>query len=248
METTVISNVRGTPGRKGLTAEQVFDAADAIRAKGSEPTNAEIQKMLGGSFSTISPLLRQWRDGKGAVTPNSQISEVMLKALSAHAQAACAESDKQWRVRMAAATADAESLEEESHRLLCERDALLQDVASIRTNLDSLSGKCKQQEAEIERSRIAEAGVRAAEIEARINLAKVELQRDELLRQTAETEQGVDVFRRQHAQTLAELNATKVELAKCQGRLEIMTDRMFDPPSTPAQHVVQAQPSQVKPG
>ena len=64
METTVNTNVKGTPGRKGVTAQQVFGAADAILAKGTEPTNNEIQKMLGGSFSTISPLLRQWRDGK----------------------------------------------------------------------------------------------------------------------------------------------------------------------------------------
>ena len=86
MEKNVETNVKGTPGRKGVTAEQVFGAADAIRAKGTEPTNTEIQKMLGGSFSTISPMLRQWRGGKGAVTPSSQISEMMVKALSAYAQ------------------------------------------------------------------------------------------------------------------------------------------------------------------
>ena len=106
----------------------------------------------------------------------------MVKALEAHAKAACSEADKRWRVQMDAATADAESLEEESHRLIFERDALVQEVASIRTDRDSLSGRCTQQEAEIERSRVAEAGARAAEREAGVNLGKAELERDELLR------------------------------------------------------------------
>ena len=112
--------------------------------------------MLGGSFSTISPLLRQWRVGKGAVVPNSQISEFMVKALSAHAQAACAESDKQWRVLMEAATADAESLENESYKLASERDGLVQEVSALRAERDIFAGRCAQQIGEIERCRSAE--------------------------------------------------------------------------------------------
>jgi colicin import membrane protein len=243
METNIDTTAKGKPGRKGLTADQVHSAADTLAVGGIEPTNVAIQKILGGSYSTISPLLRQWRAAKSSVASGTQISEMMVKALEAHAKAACSEADKRWRVQMDATTADAESLEEESHRLIFERHALVQEVASIRTDRDSLSGRCIQQEAEIERSRVAEAGARAAELEAGVNLGKAELERDELLRQAAEIEHEVDIFRRQHAQTLIELNSTKIELATYRGRLEIITDRMFDPPSTPAQHGVQAHES-----
>jgi hypothetical protein len=222
---------KGTPGRKGLTAEQVFSAADAIWANGSAPTNLDIVKMLGGSCSTISPLLRQWRAAKITAPVGAPISDAMLKALEGHAKAACSESDKRWRAQLEATTADAESLEQESDRLISERDALLQEVALIRTELDGLSGRFAQQEAEIERSRRAEAVAREAETVARISLAKLELERDRLVQEMLETEHGVDEFRREHSQTLVELNAAKVELAKYQGRLEIITDRMFDPKS-----------------
>ena len=246
METKSEASAKGTSGRKGLTAQQVFNAADAIWAKGSEPTNAEILKMLGGSYSTISPLLRQWRAAKGTAPLTVQISEAMLKALDGHAKAACSDSDKRWRAQMEAATVDAESLEQESHQLTCERDALLQEVALIRTELDSLSGRFAQQEMEIERSRSAEASAREAETVARISLAKAEFERDGLLQQALEAETGIDEFRRQHAQTLLDLNAAKVELAKNQGRLEIITDRMFDPQVTLVQHDVPSSASHVK--
>lgn len=235
METTVISNVRGTPGRKGVTAEQVFGAADAIRAKGLEPTNVEIQKMLGGSFSTISPLLRQWRGGKGVVPPNSQISEVMVKALSAHAQAACAESDKQWRVLMGAATADAESLENESSKLANERDGLIQEVSALRAERDSFAGRCNQQIGEIERCRSAEMDARAAQLQAEVGLAKLEQVRDELLFRETKAEIEISRLRSELAQTMDGLVATKVELALHRGRLEAMTDRMLDVPRTQIQ-------------
>lgn len=228
MESTVISNVRGTPGRKGVTAEQVFGAADAIRAKGTEPTNTEIQKMLGGSFSTISPLLRQWRGGKGAVPPSAQISEVMVKALSAHAQAACAESEKRWRVLMEAATADAESLENESYKLSIERDGLVQEVLTLRAERDSFAGRCDQQVGEIERCRGSEQAALAAQLQAEVGLAKLEQVRDELLFRDTKAEIEISRLRGELAQTMDELVDTKVELALHRGRLEAMTDRMLD--------------------
>lgn len=228
MEPTVDTNVKGTPGRKGVTAAQVFGAADAIRANGKEPTNTEIQKMLGGSFSTISPLLRQWRGGKGAVTPSSQISEVMVKALSAHAQAACSESEKQWRALMEAATADAESLENEAYKLAIERDGLAQEVLGLRAERDSFAGRCDQQVGEIERSRGSEHAALAAQLKAEVGLAKVEQVRDELLFRDAKAEIEIGRLRSELAQTMAELVTTKVELALHRGRLEAMTDRMLD--------------------
>ncbi|MEC5214882.1 chromosome segregation ATPase [Polaromonas sp. CG_9.5] len=243
METNTDPTGKGKPGRKGLTAEQVHSTADLLIVGGVELTNLVVKKIIGGSYSTIGPLLRQWRAAKRSLASTTQIPEMMVKALEAHAKAACSEADKRWRIQMDAATADAESLEEESHRLLIERDALVQEVASIRSDRDSLSGRCTQQETEIERGRVAEAAARAAELEAGVNLGKAELERNELLRHAAEIEREVDIFRRQHSQTLIELNATKIELATYRGRLEIITDRMFDPPSAPAPHVVQAHES-----
>lgn len=50
--------------RKGITFDQVANAAAAIKARGTEPTVAGVRIELGneGSYSTISQHLSKWRD------------------------------------------------------------------------------------------------------------------------------------------------------------------------------------------
>lgn len=48
-----------------ITKEQIIDAAEQLQASGVNPTMQAIRKALdGGSFATISPVLREWRDSK----------------------------------------------------------------------------------------------------------------------------------------------------------------------------------------
>lgn len=49
--------------RKGITYDQVANAAAEIKARGSEPTISAIRTAIGeGSFTTISQHLAKWRD------------------------------------------------------------------------------------------------------------------------------------------------------------------------------------------
>jgi hypothetical protein len=53
------------PKNDGLSDEQVFAAADAIAARGERPTQEKVREALGGgSFATIGPALRRWRDAQ----------------------------------------------------------------------------------------------------------------------------------------------------------------------------------------
>ena len=53
------------PKIDGLTDDQVFAAADAIAARGDRPTQEKVREELrGGSFATIGPALRRWRDAQ----------------------------------------------------------------------------------------------------------------------------------------------------------------------------------------
>lgn len=53
------------PKTDGLTDEHVFAAADAIAARGERPTQEKVREKLGGgSFATIGPALRRWRDAQ----------------------------------------------------------------------------------------------------------------------------------------------------------------------------------------
>lgn len=54
--------------RKGITYDQVANAAAAIKARGTEPTIAAIRVELGGegSYTTISAHLAKWRDNRAS--------------------------------------------------------------------------------------------------------------------------------------------------------------------------------------
>lgn len=52
--------------KRPVTSESVAEAADSLLAEGKNPTMNAVREVLGGgSLSTISPLLREWRDQKG---------------------------------------------------------------------------------------------------------------------------------------------------------------------------------------
>lgn len=53
-----------SPGvkRAPVTRDEIFAAADSIKAGGQEPTLDAIRQKIGGSFSTLSPALSEWRD------------------------------------------------------------------------------------------------------------------------------------------------------------------------------------------
>ena len=68
---------KSKPGRKGVTAEQVFAAADSIRASRREPTVDAVQRLLGtGSTGTVAGHLRTWRAAKDGVAPVPSIPEL----------------------------------------------------------------------------------------------------------------------------------------------------------------------------
>ena len=44
-----------------VSREQILEAADQIAAEGQRPTLDTVRKITGGSYSTISPVLNEWK-------------------------------------------------------------------------------------------------------------------------------------------------------------------------------------------
>ena len=44
-----------------VTKEQILAAADQIAAEGQRPTLEAIRQITGGSYTTISPVLNEWK-------------------------------------------------------------------------------------------------------------------------------------------------------------------------------------------
>lgn len=68
-----------------VTREKVFAAADQLYAAGDKPTMVKVKDILGGgSFSTISPLLNDWKESKRQATTvvKAPLPESVSKALA----------------------------------------------------------------------------------------------------------------------------------------------------------------------
>ena len=53
-----------------VTKEQIFSAADQLSAEGRRPTLEAVRQITGGSFTTISPALNEWKAQQAsAATP-----------------------------------------------------------------------------------------------------------------------------------------------------------------------------------
>ena len=44
-----------------VTKEQILAAADQIAAAGERPTLEAVRQIVGGSYTTISPVLNEWK-------------------------------------------------------------------------------------------------------------------------------------------------------------------------------------------
>ena len=121
--------------RKGITFDQVANAAAAIKARGSEPTIAAVRMELGdeGSFTTISQHLARWRteaadkvDGRSLPT---EIENVMMEALM-----------KVWNVAVRAAADDLNSIKQdfadEKKKLIAECDESKTEIQKLETKLE----------------------------------------------------------------------------------------------------------------
>lgn len=137
--------------RPGVTYYDISRAAEAVKARGSEPTIDRVREQLGtGSKSTIAPLLKQWRNNaelnieeSNAGLPADLISAV--KSLRDRIQQASeevveqAKQDYQSRVQILERTL-AETQKELSEALDRER-TLTQQVTDLEANSRKLNGE-----------------------------------------------------------------------------------------------------------
>ncbi|BFM07294.1 DNA-binding protein [Halioxenophilus aromaticivorans] len=142
--------------RPGVTYYDISRAAEAVKARGSEPTIDRVREQLGtGSKSTIAPLLKQWRNNaelnieeSDSGLPSDLISAV--KSLRDRVQQASEEAveqakqDYQSRVQTLERTL-ADTQKELSEALGRER-TLKQQITDLETNSRKLNGELNRLE------------------------------------------------------------------------------------------------------
>jgi chromosome segregation ATPase len=213
--------------RIGITYEQVAAAADAIIGEGQQPTINAVRDRIGtGSPNTVHRHLTAWRAARPQATVAApELPASLTTAIAAEIERAAASARAEVESKLVQSQAEAAELANAGESLETERDELLEQVAELTTERDTLAGKADQQAADIKaQAERIEREQQAAEA-ARVDLAKAQLKiessTERLGEHTAEIERlRVALDSESKARIAAEQQA-----AVLSAKLESMTDR-----------------------
>lgn len=201
-----------------VTKEQIFEAADQLAAAGQKPTLEAIRQITGGSYTTISPALNEWKARQAAkATP---LREPAPQAVADRLAEVGAEV---WSIALELANA----------RFAAEREALDKaraDLEADRAEATELADRLAAQVEELQ-SRLAsiEAAEQAARIEAddlRNQLAAAQEQAHTAEARAAELRTELDRAHHESAQARQALAEAREEAATLRGRLEVSSEQM----------------------
>eukprot|EP01022_Parablepharisma_sp_SALTPOND_P033273 TRINITY_DN88398_c0_g1_i1.p2 TRINITY_DN88398_c0_g1~~TRINITY_DN88398_c0_g1_i1.p2 ORF type:complete len:449 (+),score=86.66 TRINITY_DN88398_c0_g1_i1:7142-8488(+) len=220
-----MSDTHGSKG--GITESAVFAAADAIAAAGQRPTQALVREHLGGgSFATIGPALKKWRE---AQWEQHELAEVELPGELDEALQQLG--GRVWQAAIAAAEA---KLVAEREALAAAREALEAEAEEQREAVAQLEAEAEQHEQQMAdmAETLALANQRSAEEQQQIWQLQAQVQQLQAEREGLVTSheawkvqagEYVDDIKAAHAQTVAALQAQIADLrqrlgGQCQGR------------------------------
>jgi chromosome segregation ATPase len=158
-----------------VTKEQVFEAADRLAAEGKKPTLENVRGITGGSYSTISPALNEWkaRQAAGSAPLREPVPQSVQDRLAEVGQ-------EVWAAALDLANA---RLETEREALQAAREEMQAERAEALETADKLAEKVEKLTAELSQTRasaqaqaldLAAAQARAAETRADLELARAE--------------------------------------------------------------------------
>ncbi len=150
-----------TSPRGGVSATDVYDAANSLISQGLNPTQVLVRNFLGrGSYSVISPLLRQWRQEQHACA-KTQLPEGVNEELVRFGK-------KLWRC----------AVETANHQVVTERDQwtveknnLIAELEEFREVVQQLEGEADRRNDEIIdlKQQLTQSRVRCGELESQLS-------------------------------------------------------------------------------
>jgi chromosome segregation ATPase len=229
--------------RTGVTFEQVEAVADAIRGEGLQPTINAVRERIGtGSPNTIHKHLTAWRSARPqAVTVTTELPTSLTSAIATEIERAAASARAEIESKLVQAQTEAAELANVGEALEAERDELIEQVAALTTERDTLAGKAEQQAADIKaQAERIEREQQAAE-SARVELARAQLKIESSVEKLAD--QAAEVKRLRTAldtETKSRI-AAEQQAAVLTAKFEAMTDRATKAEAKAEQQEKQAQ-------
>lgn len=237
-----------------ITREQILETASSLQAQGIKPTQTNVRESLGGgSFTTISEVLREWRQEQDQTAQLSQVvipSDITDKTSLLVAQiwetAQNLANDRLLAEREALSHKEAlinaeidesnkiiETLENEQSELTAQLDTLNNENSSLNTRnneLENIVNSLKTQlNAEKDRANQATAQVNTLQVKIDEQTAKIERLTAELATaQAAVTNATAQAT--EHAQradnAISELQAVNIENARLQGKSDTLAEQL----------------------
>ena len=116
-----------------INAKTVAEAAERILADGNNPTQSAVRAALGGgSYSTIAPLLQEWREKREEA---AELAEVDLPDAIANAGSDLLA--RVWKIAMAEALAGHDALRKELLQAQADAEAAQQETAEVAASLEA---------------------------------------------------------------------------------------------------------------
>lgn len=204
-----MSDTVGSKG--GITESAVFAAADAIAAAGQRPTQALVREHLGGgSFATIGPALKRWREAQweqhelAEVELPSELDEALQQLGGRVWQAAIAAAESKLVAEREALAAAREALEAEAEE---QREAVQQLEAEAEQHQQQMADLAETLEHADKRNALQQQEI--WQLQAQVQ--QLQAERDSAVTNhenwKAEATKYVDNIRASHAETVAVLKA-----------------------------------------
>lgn len=228
------------------TKEKVFGAADKLVSEGIKPTMTAVKAELGGgSFSTISPLLAQWREARRELdninqspVPDAVDTAVtnLTRQLWRVAQAEAENRVKGERQNIELAATEYAEREAELTQALDEAEEVIASlngvVAEIKRELKEQIELSKKTDDALllANNKAAAAEVRCGEIEQRANELRAELDKAHTARELAQVEakksealllSRIEVLELAKVSAIEAAKASELELSKLGYKLEV---------------------------
>ncbi len=202
-----------------VTREQIFAVADELDTAGQKPTLAAVRKALGGgSFTTISEAMNEWRARKA-----SQAAPIREPAPQAVADRLAEAGAEIWSLALELANARLASEREALEQARQEAEQARREAAEL---ADQLTGELDEARARIE---ALERERREAEQTAaglRGQLAEAQEQAHTAEARAAELRTELDRAHQESAQARQALAEAREEAATLRGRLEASSEQM----------------------
>lgn len=243
-----------------ITREQILETASSLHTQGIKPTQTNVREALGGgSFTTISEVLREWRAEQDQTAQLQQIviphditdrTNILIAQIWETAQALA--NDRLIKEREALEHKEAlinaeidesnkiiETLENEQSELTTQLDTLNNDNSLLTTKNNELENlnNSLQTQLNAEKDRAAQATTTATTLQAKLDDQNVKIERltADLATAIANATQATQNAQ-EHAQradnAISELQAVNIENARLQGKSDTLAEQLTKTEST----------------